>query len=161
MSDYYILSLRWTRTNEECVTWWGHDNSGYVISLANAGRYSDERVRSMPGYYDNRENTVAVPCEVAEKHALRVVHADLLDKVVSEAIGARVHVRAPFEECTDDDGRPIECSECGHSPQHKGPSRLVMETGHSPERHPSGTTIPPETAPQVSSRCPDDPPDHA
>lgn len=128
MTDYYILSLKWTRTHEECVTWWGPDNSGYVISLANAGRYSEERVRSMPGYYDNRESTLAVPCEVAEKHAHRIVHAELIDKVVSEALGADVHVRAPFQECTDDDGNPVECGECGYSPQHKGSSKLIVRS---------------------------------
>lgn len=132
MADYYILSLRWTRTGEECVTWWGPNNSGYVISLENAGRYSEDLVRSMPGYYDNRETTLAVPCEVAEKHALRIVHSDLIDKVASEAIGADAHVIAPFEECTDDHGNPIECPECGHSPQSKGRSRLIVRDAKEP-----------------------------
>lgn len=126
MSEYYILSLKWTRTQDECVTWWGPNNSGYVISLANAGRYSEETVRRMPGYYDNREGTLAVPCEVAEKHALRIVHAELLDQLVSEVMGTGVHVSAPWAENTDDNGNPVECSECGHSPQHKGPSKLAV-----------------------------------
>lgn len=126
MSEHYILSLKWTRTNEECVTWWGPDNSGYVISLANAGRYSEERVRSAPDYYDNREHTLAVRCEVADRHALRIVHAELIDKVVSETLGVDACVLAPFQESTDDEGNPVECTECGHSPQHKGPSKLIV-----------------------------------
>lgn len=126
MSDYYILSLRWTRSGEEHVTWWGPDNSGYVCSLENAGRYSADRVHGNRAYYDNRESTLAVPCEVAERHARRIVLIDLVDKVASEALGAEAHVIAPFEHATDDQGNDYECQECGDTPSSKGRSKLVV-----------------------------------
>jgi hypothetical protein len=132
-SAYYILSLRWTRSGEEHVTWWGPNNSGYVSSLENAGRYSEDCVHGNRAYYDNRESTVAVPCEVADRHARRIVLVDLIDKVVSEALVTDVHVVAPFEHGTDDAGNPVECGECGHTSANKGRSRLVV----SPERSPS------------------------
>lgn len=118
-AEFYILSLKWTRTNEECVTWWGPDNRGYVLSLDQAGRYSAERVAAAPGYYDNKESTLAVPCEIADKHAIRVVHSDALDRVVSETLGVEASVHAPW---MDDDSE--ECSECGRGAQHKGPSKI-------------------------------------
>lgn len=126
MSEFYILSLRWTRSGEECVTWWGPDNSGYVHSLENAGRYSAERVKGLPGYYDNRLTTLAVPCEIAEKWARRIVHVDLIDKVASETMGAQVHVTAPFEEELDHEGKPYECKECETRSRTKGPSKLLV-----------------------------------
>jgi DNA-directed RNA polymerase subunit RPC12/RpoP len=125
VSDYYILSLRWTRSGEEHVTWWGPDNSGYVSSLDNAGRYSAARVHGNRAYYDNRESTVAIPCKVAERHARRIVLTDLADRVVSEAIGEPVFILAPFEHDTDDTGNLVECQECGHESVSKGRSKIV------------------------------------
>lgn len=126
MRDFYILSLKWTRSGEDCATWWGPDNSGYVLSLDNAGRYSEELVRSKPGYYDNRESTLAVPCEVADRHALRLVHTDVLHSMVSEVLGVSATIVAPWQEAVDDDGKPYECPQCEHRPTSKGPSRLIV-----------------------------------
>ena len=136
MSDYYILSLKWTRSGEEHVTWWGPDNSGYVCSLENAGRYSAERVHGNRAYYDNRHSTVAIPYEIADRHARRIVLVDLIDRVVSESIGAEAHVFAPFEHATDDDGKQIECGECGHEPVVKGRSKIVVRVDAKAEAAP-------------------------
>jgi hypothetical protein len=130
-TEFYILSLKWTRSNEECATWWGPDNSGYVMSLDNAGRYGLERVAASRGYYDNRETTLAVPCDIADKHAIRVVHSDALHRVVSETLGVEASVHAPFIEDLDDDGKPYECAACETRPQHKGPSKIRVHGGRA------------------------------
>jgi hypothetical protein len=128
MSDYYILSLKWTRSGEECVTWWGPDNSGYVESIDKAGRYSEARVRANPSYYDNRTSTLAIPCEVAEKYIQRCVRVGRIEQMVSEALGGlKVRIDAPMVDCTDDLGRPVDCKWCGHRPQSPGSSVLVLE----------------------------------
>lgn len=128
MSEYYILSLSWSRSGEECLTWWGPNNSGYVIGLDNAGRYSEELVSGARAYYDNRETTLAIPCEIADRYASRVLHVDTADKMVSDALGVDASIRAPFEEQLDDDGKPWECKECEQRPMHKGRSKLITRS---------------------------------
>lgn len=126
MSDYYILSLRWTRSGEEMLTWWGPKNSGYVLSLDNAGKYSADTVAAARSYYDNRETTIAIPCEVADKHSSRVLHHDASHVMLTEALGIDAAITAPFEDQLDDEGKPYECRECEQRPQHKGQSKLII-----------------------------------
>lgn len=123
---YYIMSLKWTRSGEEAVTFWGPGNSGYVLNLNEAGRYSDDQVTERCSYYDNRENTIALPCDIVDKYAIRIVHFDAISKVISETLGVNAYVHAPFEPSLDDDGKPYECKECEHRPTYKGPSKLVI-----------------------------------
>ena len=63
---YYILSLKWTRTFDPFFTWWGPNNCGYQFSLESSGKYTEEQVRERKSYLDDREDTIAIPVEVAE-----------------------------------------------------------------------------------------------
>lgn len=127
MTDfYYILSLKWTRSGEENLTWWGRNNSGYAMSLDDAGRYSTKDVASHRSYYDNREDTLAIPCEVVDRWASRVVHVDAANEMVSDALGVEAGLVAPWEVQLDEDGKPWECGECEQRPQHKGRSKLIL-----------------------------------
>jgi hypothetical protein len=71
VDEFYILSLKWTRS-ESCV-WWRPENNGYTIFLIAAGRYSKETVLSNPGYYNNGTDTRAIPCDVVEQYVKRVL----------------------------------------------------------------------------------------
>lgn len=68
MSEYLILSKKWSRAGDVWLTFWRPDNAGYCFSLECAGRYSEAAVLADPGYYDNGDSTYAVPAEMAEKH---------------------------------------------------------------------------------------------
>jgi hypothetical protein len=71
--EYYILSITHTKGGDEILTWWRPDNSGYTVFLESAGRYSEETVKGKLHYYDNKKETIAVPCERAEEIAYRCV----------------------------------------------------------------------------------------
>lgn len=121
----YILSLRWTRTEDESATWWRADNNGYTTNVDQAGRYTRAQVQQNPSYYDNRETTLAVPCELVDRRAQRVVPSDALSAIVTDAIGVPTLVTAPREE-SPDDPRPLECPTCGQERSTRpGQSRLV------------------------------------
>lgn len=125
VTDYYVLSLRWTRTGEECITWWGPNNAGYVCDLDNAGRYTEDQVSSKRSYYDNRETTLAVPCVLADRFARRIVHADSMNALASELLGKCARILTPPEPSADESGTPYECGECGRGFEYPGPSKLV------------------------------------
>ncbi len=69
-----------------------------------------------------------MPCALAEKYARHIVHTDTADALVSEVMGAPVHVHAPFEEDLDHEGKPYECKECETRSRAKGPSKLIVRT---------------------------------
>lgn len=60
---FYILSL--DHTSGGVVTWWRPDNQGYTTDLNQAGRYTRRQVEAARSYYDNGDQTMAVPCEAA------------------------------------------------------------------------------------------------
>lgn len=73
MTEFFILSLKWTRTknrklgirqDDPYVTFWGRDNAGYRWAVCEFGRYTEEQVRAESDYYDNGTDTLAVPCDV-------------------------------------------------------------------------------------------------
>jgi hypothetical protein len=68
--EYYIYSFHST---PDLMLWWRANNAGYTTRLDDAGRYTEEQVRAEPDYYDNRTETVAVPCDVVDDAAVRVV----------------------------------------------------------------------------------------
>lgn len=57
--QYIILSLK--HSTPEFTMFWLPGDLGYTPHLVNAGRYSMERVLSMPGYYNDGINAIAVP----------------------------------------------------------------------------------------------------
>lgn len=62
--EFFILSLKWTRSGE-AITWWREDNAGYTTDLQQAGRYPAAKVLERRSYYDNKVDTLAIPCEAA------------------------------------------------------------------------------------------------
>ena len=81
---FYVLSLKWTKSSDRVVTWWGPDSGGYVFRLESAGRYPESVIAAHPGHYNNNVDkgigTKAILCEVAEALAVPV------GTVVSRAI---------------------------------------------------------------------------
>lgn len=71
-TEYFILSVK-EPLDRETLLWWGPDNSGYTYQLDKAGRYSREKVLSSLTYYHNSSNTLAIPCQLAEQEAVKVV----------------------------------------------------------------------------------------
>lgn len=113
--DFYILSLSATRG--DLIVWWMPKNSGYTCRLEDAGRYTRERVESVPGYYNDGENTLAIPCSEVEALAIKVVSAS------SENLATLTNKR--FRMKTDYDGIDVrECSSCG---QHPHETKLGLE----------------------------------
>jgi len=88
MIDYFILSLKWTR-GDYCV-WWGPENSGYVGSLSDAGRYTEAQIAAEPNYYNDGKDTLAVPCEEALKVARPVVGNRRISDFRKVAFGSSV-----------------------------------------------------------------------
>jgi hypothetical protein len=71
--EYYIYSFH---SSPDLMLWWRANNAGYTTRLDDAGRYTEEQVRAEPDYYDNRTETVAVPCDVVDDAAVRVLPND-------------------------------------------------------------------------------------
>lgn len=72
---YYILSLK-NGPAGDALLWWRPNNAGYTITLEAAGVYTQAEVDAHPRYYNDGENTVAVPVAEAEARAFRVVGID-------------------------------------------------------------------------------------
>lgn len=124
--DFYVLSLRWTRTGDENATWWRPQNNGYTCSLDEAGRYTQEQIQQRPGYYNDRESTLAIPCDLVDQRARRILSTEVLSALVTETIGAPALVRAPRAEVPDDP-RPLECPTCGQDRECRpGQSQIVL-----------------------------------
>ena len=127
MTDYYIMSLKWTRHNEDSVTWWGPNNSGYTWVLANAGRYTEDQVRGNLSYYDNRDSTIAIPCKVAERAASTVVLREAAREMLTEVLGKPAILVGTVVDDKDYKGRE-ECSSCMHCYGNPGPARIVVDS---------------------------------
>lgn len=69
MKEFYILSLKWSRDNEQNLTWWMPNRSGYTSILEHAGRYSAAEAKS----HEGSDTTIAVPCEVVDRLSSRVM----------------------------------------------------------------------------------------
>jgi hypothetical protein len=66
MTEFYIVSLKWTKRDNKYITFWRDDDSGYSYPLSWSGRYPEARVMSNLGYYNNGDSTIAVPCSVVD-----------------------------------------------------------------------------------------------
>lgn len=75
MSEFYILSLKWTRRRDGLITWWRPENNGYCYRLEEAGRYSADDVARLPNYYNDGEHTAAIPCGDVDAVSVRVADA--------------------------------------------------------------------------------------
>ena len=89
--EYYILSLKYS-VGASCVVllWWRPKNSGYTMFLEAAGRYTHSEVTGKPGYYNDGEATLAIPCHEVEALAHRAVDVDHKYALIKLAPLARV-----------------------------------------------------------------------
>ena len=65
--EFYILSLKHSHKRDGMLTWWNPSNMGYTFYLQNAGKYTLEQVTAEPDYYNNGDETLAIPCDKVEK----------------------------------------------------------------------------------------------
>jgi hypothetical protein len=76
VSEFFILSLKWSRRRSGLLTWWDANNSGYRFRIDGtrcpAGRYTREQIEADLRYYHDGVNTLAVPCEAVIAASIRV-----------------------------------------------------------------------------------------
>lgn len=65
--EYFILSVGHTQRNNPYIILWAENDAGYRGRIETAGRYTESHVKSQLGYYNDGCNSVAVPCDVAER----------------------------------------------------------------------------------------------
>jgi hypothetical protein len=64
--DLYIVSVDQPALERRYITVWRPNCRGYAYPLCWAGKYTREEVLARPGYLNNGENTIAVPCGVLD-----------------------------------------------------------------------------------------------
>ncbi len=79
MSEFLILSRKWTRPGEPTITWWRPKSAGYTGLLDDAGRYTKEEAHAI--CVNSHGEHVAVPVGVAERFAKKVVLTHCLDRL--------------------------------------------------------------------------------
>lgn len=70
--DLIIVSVAHTQRKNPYIMLWGANNSGYRGRIETAGRYKQQGVMKHLAYYNNGENTIAVPADVAVSLAVPV-----------------------------------------------------------------------------------------
>ena len=120
---FYILSLKWTR-REDCVTWWAPDCKGYTTLLEHAGQYTEEDVKRRAGYLNDGISTLAVPCDVANRFAARVVLQENAHALLTAVFGKPTSLVGSTVDDTDYEGRD-QCPSCERGYGTPGPSRFV------------------------------------
>ena len=73
MRDFYIVSLKHTRRDNQYITVWRPDDCGYAWPLSWAGKYTEGAVKAMPGYYHSGCSAIAVPCSVLDEMAVETI----------------------------------------------------------------------------------------
>ncbi len=68
VDHFFILDLR-SLGMWRGMLWWMPNDCGYTENLTQAGRYTREQVENNPRYYNNGEETLAVPVALVLKHA--------------------------------------------------------------------------------------------
>ena len=66
MSEFYIVSVKWSRRTDKYITFWRPDDKGYAYPLSWSGKYSADNVMAHLGYYNNGDDTIAVPVEIVD-----------------------------------------------------------------------------------------------
>lgn len=85
--EYYILTKAhealWPRG---VILFWAANEAGYSTTLEHAGRYSEEKAKriSKPRDRGIGQEDFAVPCEVVEAQAVRVVDIDKFEGLVKQ-----------------------------------------------------------------------------
>lgn len=123
LGEFYILSLKWTR-RENVVTWWRSDHSGYTYCLEFAGRYSAQEVAQSAGYLDNRDSTLAVPCDLVEKWSNRVILDCATTTLLTALFGRPTTLVGSTVDDRDFEGND-QCPRCERGFGSPGPSRIL------------------------------------
>jgi hypothetical protein len=84
MRTYYILSLKYSGPRQGLM-FFRPDDRGYTTNLAEAAIYDEKAISSRLDYYDNGEETRAVPVEAVRELERRVVRFDDLGALESKA----------------------------------------------------------------------------
>lgn len=122
MKEFYILSLKWSRHDEQNLTWWMPNRSGYTWLLENAGRYSEDEAK----VHDGSDTTIAIPCEVVDSMSRRVVLREAARAMLTEVLGKPAGLRGSMRDDEDHEGRN-ECPQCEREFGRPGPSRISVD----------------------------------
>lgn len=128
--EYYVLSLKWTR-REDCITWWRPNAAGYTWLLEHAGRYTESDVKRRAGYLNDGKSTVAIPCDVVEQFASRVVLQGASHTLLTAAFGTPTTMVGSTTDDVDHQGRD-QCPGCERGYGHPGPSKIIHYTESKP-----------------------------
>ena len=97
-TDYYIISLKWTKRADRLITFYRARSEGYAFRLEDSDRYTAEEIAARTNYLNDGERTIAVPCDVVERLATRVgdaVSKNLdTDRDVDQLVVAFKHLRS-------------------------------------------------------------------
>lgn len=98
MNDHVIVSKAHTRKTDPFILLWAPNNSGYRFRKEVAGVYTEDSIKQMPGYYNNNDQTIAVPVAALERYWVRSeeLNARYLDEqglVLPNTKEMRAHIR--------------------------------------------------------------------
>ena len=104
-AGYYILSRKWTKREDENLTWWGPDQSGYVYDIDKAGIYSKEEAFSI----SNGVHGSSIPVSVADVNRLttRMVYKS------DEALKILYSKHSEYNYRDESRPAPKHCEHCG------------------------------------------------
>ena len=72
MNDvFYVESLK--KSDTLCKVWRGLEGRGYVYSLENAGKFTQDEIDEHSNCYNNGITERAILCEKVEKEAVKIV----------------------------------------------------------------------------------------
>lgn len=63
----YIISLKHTHKDDLVFTFWREHANGYCYRRDWAGKYEDAEINSNSNYYNDRNDTLAVDCDIIDK----------------------------------------------------------------------------------------------
>lgn len=72
MDEFLILDVE-SSQRADMLLWWKPGGQGYTVRLAEAGRWSKAEIEARKLVYNNGEQTLAVPFDEANEHAIRIV----------------------------------------------------------------------------------------
>lgn len=122
MKEFYILSLKWSRDNEQNLTWWMSNRSGYTSLLEHAGRYGEAEAKC----HEGSDTTIAIPCEVVDRLSSRVLPREAARSMLTEVLGRPAGLAGSTLDDRDYEGRD-ECPDCGRAYGRPGPSRIHVD----------------------------------
>lgn len=72
MDEFLILDVE-SSQRADMLLWWRPGGNGYTVQLAEAGRWTKAEIEARNLVYNNGAQTLAVPFDEANLHAIRIV----------------------------------------------------------------------------------------